>query len=513
MPLRFGPSTTSSVTSPRSTASPDAAPTGNAVPVVHTTVQPPFMDGHLPPSRSDAADLQNLPQAGSGPAASIGIRTGGALPWRERPERSAGFVPVHTQGLRAPLIQKGSPNGSLRFPAGSKVRAELGAEHLQGVVQGYDYKGRAVLDVEGKRRIANHENLSTLGPSPDRLSVLASLPAGAVVAPPARLREALNASLDVRVNGTHSAREYTDAFHARGYEVFVVGGGVRDAIRTLNKDPQATQQDLLAVLNDIDIVTTAPPPVARQICEEIAPELADGGVWSPRFVEQFGVVLAGGKKAGQKDSEGLDICSMKTSGTNAEMEFHADTGERSFPTTFGTDLMADALARDFCCNALYYDPYQQAVVDPTLQGIADAEHELLHPVAMPSRKEPGESSLSARFWKFRLRGFRTDGESLAAIRHNAQTTFSTRTPKQRWLLQNALGRTAPKDAATTDAVEAWLGSLRNIMYTDHCADLFDRAIQRGVRKGVIASVLKRTTKGLTPQTPSPATPSSSGGTP
>lgn len=511
MPLRFGTTPTSPVTT-HSTSTSDPTPVPRATPNAVPSTQPNPLDAPLAPSATPAADLQNLPQAGAGPAASIGVRTGGALPWRERPERSTDFIPVATQGLHAPIIQNGSANGTLRFPVGSKVRAEIGSAHLQGSVQGYDYKGRAVLDVEGKRRTVSHEQLSLVGPSADRMSVLASLPLGAVVAPPVRLREALNASLDVRVNGAHSAREYMDAFHDRGYEVFVVGGGVRDAIRTLNKNPQATQQDLLAVLNDIDIVTTAPPPVARQICEEIAPELDKGGVWSPQFVEQFGVVLAGGKKAGQTDSEGLDICSMKTSGSNAEMQVDPDTGERCFPTTFGNDLLADAAARDFCCNALYYDPFQQTVVDPTLQGIADAEHELLHPVEMPSRKEPGEPSLSARFWKFRLRGFRTDGESLAAIRHNAQMTFSTRTGKQRWQLQNALGRTAPKDAATEDAVATWLGALRNIMFKDHCADLFDRAIQRGVRKGVIASVLKRTTKGQTPPTTSTGTTSTTGDT-
>ena len=35
----------------------------------------------------------------------------------------------------------------------------------------------------------------------------------------------LDAALDLHVNGTHTAREYVDAFRARGYEVLVVGGG------------------------------------------------------------------------------------------------------------------------------------------------------------------------------------------------------------------------------------------------------------------------------------------------
>jgi hypothetical protein len=183
-----------------------------------------------------------------------------------------------------------------------------------------------------------------------------------------------------------------------------------------------------------------------------------------------------------------------------------DTGERAFPTSFGDDLALDARGRDFCCNALYYDPAHGVVVDPTLQGIADAEHALLHPVNQPTAAAPGDPSIAARFWKFRLRGFSTDGETVAALRHNARATFSTSTGKERWTLQNVLGRTAPKDAATTAAVEDWLVALRRVMHEDRCADLYDRALRGGVRQGVIAEVLKRTNKGLSaPPTTAAAT--------
>lgn len=499
------------------TGPPARAPEGQSD---STTAAPAsaFLDASLdasPGTSPGTGPGTSLPTAGAGPAAAIAVRAGSALPWRLRPARSAGFVPMDRTLLQAPSIPPSSTDATLRFPAGTGVRATISGQVVDGVVQGFDYKGRAVLDADGQRRICDHAALAAVTPSGARASVLAALPAQAVVVPPARLAEALDAALDVVVNGSHTAREYTDAFRARGYEVFVVGGGVRDAIRVLSANPQADRQDLLAVLNDIDIVTTAPPPVARELCAQLAPELADGGVWSPRFVEQFGVVLAGGKKAGQKDSEGLDICSLKRVAAGREMVLHPDTGEKAFPSTFGADLMSDARARDFCCNALYYEPHHGVIVDPTLQGIADAEHSLLHPVVpavpagaplseAPLSKAPlsEESSLSPRFWKFRLRGFKTDGESLATLRRHAETVFSTRTGKERWTLQSTLGRVAPKDASTRAAVEDWLVELRAIMRADHCADLFDRAVQGGVRDGVIAEVLKRTTKGLDAAAPS-----------
>jgi hypothetical protein len=447
----------------------------------------------------------------------VGLRTGQAtLPYRFRPQRSADYVTVHTTTLTAPARTMRATAAVLKIPPGTTVSATINGALVDGTLTGFDYKGRPVIaDQQGARRVAaSFDDVVARGAGSRAAlpSVLAALPTGAVVAPPAILQQALDAALDTKVVGTHSAREYTDAFTARGFEVFVVGGGVRDAIATLAQNPAAAVSDLLALLNDVDIVTTAPPPVAREICEQVAPELAGGGVWSPKFVEQFGVVLAGGKKAGLPQSDGLDIATMKHSGMFAEQQHHADTNEKSFPTTFGFDLAKDAAARDFCCNALYYDTRLQLVVDPTLQGIADAEHRVLHPTRVDPKAE--EATVSSRFWKFRLRGFTTDGESLKAIRQHAQAVFSTSTGKDRWRLQNALGRTAPKDASSPVAVEAWLKDLRRVMHEDHCADLFDRALRGGVRQGVVSEVLKRTQKGAattTTTTSAASTPAHSTG--
>lgn len=482
--LRSATSTTPSA-SPTSTSSVPTAPLSSTARAFD-----------VPAPRAGAVDVRT---AGAGPSSLVGVRTGQAtLPYRFRPQRSAGYVTVDTASLTAPARTTGTAAEVLQLAPGTKVSAAINGAVVDGTLTGFDYKGRPVItDQQGARRVAaSFDNVVARGASssaPPLPSVLSSLPTGAVVAPPAILQQALDAALDTKVVGTHSAREYTDAFTARGFEVFVVGGGVRDAIGTLTQNPAASVTELLALLNDVDIVTTAPPPVAREICEQVAPELAGGGVWSPKFVEQFGVVLAGGKKAGLPQSDGLDIATMKHSGMFGEQQHHADTNEKSFPTTFGFDIGKDAAARDFCCNALYYDTRLQLVVDPTLQGIADAEHRVLHPTRLDPKAE--EATVSSRFWKFRLRGFTTDGESLKAIRQHAQVVFSTSTGKDRWRLQNALGRTAPKDASSPVAVEAWLKDLRRVMHEDHCADLFDRAIRGGVRQGVVSEVLKRTQKG------------------
>ena len=497
-PGSMRPTTTTPSNTPSNTPTTASTPTSSSTPTTASTAR--FVD--VPAPRAGVVDVR---PAGAGPSSLVGVRTGQAtLPFRIRPARSSGYTDVDTSTLTAPTRTIAGPVPAvLTMAPGTKVSATINGATVDGTLAGFDYQGRPVLtDQHGARRVAaTHDNVRVqqAGSSSLLPSVLASLPAGAVVAPPAVLLQALDAALDTKVVGTHAAREYTDAFTARGFEVFIVGGGVRDAIATLTQNPNATVTELLALLNDVDIVTTAPPPVAREICEQVAPELSGGGVWSPKFVEQFGVVLAGGKKAGLPQSDGLDIATMKHSGMFGEQQHHADTNEKSFPTTFGFDIANDAAARDFCCNALYYDPRLKVVVDPTLQGIADAEHRLLHPTHLDLKAE--EATVSARFWKFRLRGFSTDGESLQAIRHHAQVVFSTSTGRDRWRLQNTLGRTAPKDATSPAAVEAWLKDLRRVMHEDHCADLFDRALRGGVRQGVVSEVLKRTQKGANATTP------------
>ncbi|HEY1097342.1 MAG TPA: hypothetical protein VGF99_00380 [Myxococcota bacterium] len=492
-----------------------SAPTTVArpAPMITTTSSSPSPFVDVPAPR--AGGVVDVPARGAGPSSLVGLRAGTAsLPFRHRPARTLAWTDVVTTTLTAPTPSSSSSpiSPTLRLPPGTRVGATINGAAVSGTLTGFDYKGRPVIhDDSGRRRVAaSFDDVRAAATASTTIpSVLSSLPAGAVVKPPAVLQQALDAALDTLVVGAHSAREYTDAFTARGFEVFVVGGGVRDAIATLMQKPNADVTELLALLNDVDIVTTAPPPVAREICEQVAPELSGGGVWSPKFVEQFGVVLAGGKKAGLPQSDGLDIATMKHSGMFGEQSHHADTNEKSFGTTFGLDITKDAVARDFCCNALYFDTRLQVVVDPTLQGIADAEQRLLHPVRVDATAE--EATMSARFWKFRLRGFGTDGESLKVVRQHASKVFSTSTGKERWRLQNALGRTAPKDASTPATVEAWLKDLRRVMHEDHCADLFDRSLRGGVRQGVASEVLKRTQKGTTTTPTTPVSTTTGGG--
>ncbi|MBN2361104.1 MAG: hypothetical protein JXR83_16735 [Deltaproteobacteria bacterium] len=427
------------------------------------------------------------------------------LPWAIAPRRTAIWQPVDRSALKRPIATAGAAPITSSIAIGTRVEAAIGGVRIAGTLEGFDYRGRAVLlDGTGQRRIAGFDNVIARSPHRAAPFCLDALPPEALAKAPASLARAMRQALELKVNGNHTAREYIDRFHELGYEVYIVGGCVRDAISLLARDPNATPYQILPLINDIDIVTTAPPPVARHLCEKLAPELRQGGVWSPPFVEQFGVVLAGGKKAGLADSEGIDIACMKRTGIYDEAAVHPDTNEKAFPTTFGHDLLADAQLRDFCANALYYDPLNDVVVDPSTRGIADAENNLLH-VVKPQRDHLAEPSLSARFYKFRLRGWETDGETLAIIRRHCQMAFLPKNGKQCYALTSVLGRVAPKDANTRAAVEAWLKQLEQVMEFDGVGDLFRKSIRGRTREWVIEQVLKRTRMGAgAPHVPAPA---------
>jgi hypothetical protein len=480
---------TTTTTDPLRDATPIAAP------------DPP--DLTTPPVPSSADSAPTVP----GRANPSAVRA--RLPWSIAPTRSPTWQPVDAHALKHPTPTSGTAPVTSSIAAGSLVEAAINGALVSGTLEGFDFRGRAVLrDDAGQRRIADFANVTCRGPhQPAPFSLDALSPDALCKAPPA-LAQAVQQALELKVNGNHSAREYIDAFHRLGYEVYIVGGCVRDAISLLAREPNATPDQILPLINDIDVVTTAPPPVARQLCERLAPELDQGGVWSPEFVEQFGVVLAGGKKAGMADSEGIDIACMKRAGVYDESTINPDTGEKAFPTTFGTDLLADAQARDVCANALFYDPLNDVVVDPSTRGIADAENNLLH-IVKPERDYYAEPSLSPRFFKFRLRGWDTDGETLAIIRKHCEQTFLPKDGKQCYTLTSVLGRTAPKGANTRAAVEEWLRQLEQIMDADGVGHLFRKSIRGRTREFVIGQVLKRTQMGAgAPHVTTPA-----GGTP
>ena len=104
--------------------------------------------------------------------------------------------------------------------------------------------------------------------------------------------------------------------------------------------------------------------------------------------------------------------------------FRSDSYVRGLHTpksiTFTTEIEKDAVRRDFCANAVYYDIAREAFVDP-LGGIEDINKHILRTVA-PAEKVFGEDGLRLmRLARLAAEtGFSADEECLQGAKRNAE---------------------------------------------------------------------------------------------
>jgi hypothetical protein len=77
-------------------------------------------------------------------------------------------------------------------------------------------------------------------------------------------------------------------------------------------------------------------------------------------------------------------------------------------TPHGNSLSVDmdAYARDFTVNAVYYDPVDDSVIDPTGAGLTDLMNKTLNFVLQPDKQLPQDLVLIGRWIKFVVKGFK-----------------------------------------------------------------------------------------------------------
>ncbi|UUV06538.1 hypothetical protein [Ruegeria sp. YS9] len=205
----------------------------------------------------------------------------------------------------------------------------------------------------------------------------------------------------------------------RGYEVFLVGGSVRDV---LNGD-QA---------NDVDLVSTIP----FYILSSIAEAMFGPGGWSRH--EKNGFMSIGRNAGVRKARKGtlIDVKNffLQAPGTN--------------DAQFGADLDYDHRLRDFSCNAVYYDPLNAVYVDPCGHGIEDAKKKILNVVNDPSLSHPvnRKAHIAMRMFKFMHRTYSPTEDCINTIREIYQPMMDGCKPDEIWNLfyRSILGK-VPKE--------------------------------------------------------------------
>jgi hypothetical protein len=268
-----------------------------------------------------------------------------------------------------------APPSSPRIFPGARVKQDK-ADGASGKLLGYSTNGSFIVQTDAGKT----ERFAYVTPLPGQpfQAVGQSLPKSQIIQPKAAETKLLQDSMKATVGTSKkTVDDAVQAIRGAGFEAFIAGGAVRDAV-------QGT------VARDVDLSTT-------MWIKEVDKALKGFPMSFPNAA--FGTMIIG---RGTKSE--VDVCSLKGS-----------KGE------FGLDLMDDIASRDFTINALYYDPANGVILDPTGHGYSDASNKVLRPTCKPGDEKQwltDNPSVVLRFLKFTLRGYTYDPALLQLMKDN-----------------------------------------------------------------------------------------------
>ncbi|WP_037585740.1 polynucleotide adenylyltransferase PcnB [Stenoxybacter acetivorans] len=177
-----------------------------------------------------------------------------------------------------------------------------------------------------------------------------------------------------------AAEKVISRLQQAGFQAFVVGGAVRDLL--LGIEPK-----------DFDVATDATP-------EEVHKLFRRSRIIGRRFPIVH--VMVG--------SETIEVTTFR----GGNIHSHNELGRIMKDASFGT-MAQDAARRDFTCNALYYDPTHQVVLDYH-HGVADVRAKRLVMIGKPEARylEDPVRMLRAARLSGKL-GFEVDADTAAPI--------------------------------------------------------------------------------------------------
>lgn len=289
-------------------------------------------------------------------------------------------APTQALGLVPPAQPK-------LFPGAQVTVERSGRAQNKGEFVGYTSAGQVLVKTASGVLPAGYGTVVRLDGNQTFRSVLESVPAGqrqtVSAADRGKFDNALAQSVGWR--GSSKISDYVAAIRKSGFEVWVVGGAVRDIL-----GGTATR--------DVDLATS-------MWVEDVASAARKAGLDTGRTVAQFGTLLLGANKSG------LDIATLKGRAGN-----------------FTVDLKEDITHRDFTVNALFYDPASGIVADPTGHGLADVQNKTLRATALLGQEHAwlrDNPTAAVRLFKFTLRGYKPTPELLQVVKQNFRSAVSS----------------------------------------------------------------------------------------
>lgn len=374
------------------------------------------------------------------------------------------FKPIDASTLKAPPKRDDLPT-----PGTKILFFDQQGKKLSGTVQGFDYKGRTIVDVNGHRHTITDSDLQKALLNTPQTFSLTKIPQNQIYKPSQEFIDHMDTALNQKIVGNQTAKDYLDQLYKQGYETYVVGGAVRDLANATANHPNLSSKQAGSLLNDIDITTMANPNAAKKLYDQFHKNAS--GVTATYFPE-YG--RAHFKDANQ--DEGFDY-NTTVDGTTVYLpkERSPDTpGEKVVPATFDHDLYQDSRSRDFATNSLYYDPYNKVIVDPTGIGMSDAINKVLRfPGASKSEVTTAQEDpeMPRRYFKFRLRGYTSNYFTTNLMLENASKTYQSWVNKGESVkFYHEISRILPKqDLKTEEGINKGLDQLNQIIQQDEKA--------------------------------------------
>lgn len=188
--------------------------------------------------------------------------------------------------------------------------------------------------------------------------------------------------------GEEKLNNLVKAFHMKGFEIYAVGGCVRDFL--MNYHPK-----------DIDFCTNATTEQMYEVARALVQELHEECYIIPTG-EEFGTLTFHFHEGGQ-----YEVTSYRREGA-----YH--DGRHPDEVVFTTSIVEDLARRDFTCNAIAMNWETKELIDP-FGGATDIENGIIRCVGNPKERFEEDALRILRLARFAIKyNFRIEDSTLKA---------------------------------------------------------------------------------------------------
>lgn len=188
--------------------------------------------------------------------------------------------------------------------------------------------------------------------------------------------------------GEEKLNNLVKAFHMKGFEVYAVGGCVRDFL--MNYHPK-----------DIDFCTNATTEQMYEVARVLAQELHEECYIIPTG-EEFGTLTFHFREGGQ-----YEVTSYRRDGSYFD-------GRHPDEVIFTTSIVEDLARRDFTCNAIAMNWETKELIDP-FGGATDIENGIIRCVGNPKERFEEDALRILRLARFAIKyNFKIEDSTLKA---------------------------------------------------------------------------------------------------